>query len=136
VAAGIAGILVGRVTAPDGSSTREDTVVARATLDQIGTTTERGEADVVRAGAGVRLIVRTDRLDAGSDPLEVWLINRDGRRMVSIGLLTAGAGRTQALAIDQRLIDDGYVVVDISSEPLDGNPAHSGQSLVRGTLDT
>ena len=136
VAAAVVGILVGRATAPDASSTRGDTVVARAALDQIGTTTALGEADVVRSRTGVRLLVRTDRLDAGSDPLEVWLINRDGKRMVSIGLLTTGAGRTQAFAIDQRLIDDGYVLVDISREPLDGNPAHSGHSLVRGTLAT
>lgn len=136
VAAAVAGIVVGRVTAPDAGAGREETVVARAALDQIGTTTERGEADVVRVSGGVRLLVRTQALDAGPDPLEVWLINRDGKRMVSIGLLTAGADRTQAFAIDQRLIDDGYVVVDISREPLDGNPAHSGRSLVRGTLDT
>jgi hypothetical protein len=28
-----------------------------------------------------------------------------------------------------------YVLVDVSQEPLDGNPAHSGDSIVRGQLD-
>jgi hypothetical protein len=30
----------------------------------------------------------------------------------------------------------GYPIVDISDEPLDGNPAHSSVSIVRGTLSS
>ena len=29
-----------------------------------------------------------------------------------------------------------YPVVDVSLEPLDGNPAHSGTSVLRGTLQS
>ena len=32
------------------------------------------------------------------------------------------------------LIDQGYVVVDISKEQFDDKPAHSGDSLLRGQL--
>ncbi len=133
-AAAVIGIVVGRVTAPSAPAAPTETVVAHAALDEIDTTNVRGEADVVREGSGIRLVVRPDRLEAGPDWLEVWLINRDGKRMVSVGFLS-GAG-SQAFVIDQRLLDAGYVIVDISQEPLDGNPAHSGHSIVRGTLDT
>jgi hypothetical protein len=38
------------------------------------------------------------------------------------------------LPVSQQLIDEGYVIVDISREPFDDQPAHSGQTLVRGEL--
>ncbi len=31
---------------------------------------------------------------------------------------------------------DDYAVVDVSAEPLDGDPTHSGDSIVRGILGT
>ena len=87
---------------------------------------------MVRTDSGVTLeVATTSALDAGNGYLEVWLINRDGKRMVSIGLLDAERG---LFPISQDLLDQGYVVVDISREPFDDQPEHSGDSLVRGTL--
>ena len=63
----------------------------------------------------------------------MWLINRDLARMVSVGVLRPGEG-SQRFAIDQDLIDQGYVIVDISREGFDDKPEHSGDSLARGTL--
>ncbi len=37
-------------------------------------------------------VATTTTLDPGDGYLEVWLINRDGKRMVSVGVLDAGAG--------------------------------------------
>jgi hypothetical protein len=51
--------------------------------------------------------------------------------MVSIGVLDAETG---VFPISQDLLDQGYVVVDISREPFDEQPEHSGDSLARGTL--
>ena len=34
----------------------------------------------------------------------------------------------------QRLLDEGYVIVDVSREGFDESPEHSGDSVVRGTL--
>ena len=42
----------------------------------------------------------------------------------------------QTFAIDRDLIDQGYVIVDISREGFDTAPQHSGDSVVRGTLAT
>jgi hypothetical protein len=62
------------------------------------------------------------------------LINRDGKRMVSLGVLRADGRST--FPVTQQLIDEGYVVVDISREGFDDKPEHSGDSLVRGTLSS
>ena len=135
-AAGIAaaGLVVGLLTgrAVWDEAPPPATRVAQAELGTLDTQQRLGEAAVVRTDSGVRLEVATsDALDAGDGYLEVWLINRDGKRMVSIGVLDAETG---LFPISQDLLAQGYVVVDISREPFDDQPEHSGDSLVRGTL--
>lgn len=130
-AAGLAlGLLTGRAlwNEPPASTT----TVAQAELDTLDTRERLGEAAVVRTDSGIDLrVATTTTLDPGDGYLEVWLINRDGKRMVSVGVLDAGAG---TFPISQSLLDQGYLVVDISREPFDEEPEHSGDSLVRGTL--
>ena len=63
---------------------------------------------------------------------EVWLINQDGKRMVSLGVLDPATGGT--FQVPSNLTGQGYRIVDISLEPDDGNPEHSHDSVVRGTL--
>ncbi|GAA2491005.1 anti-sigma factor [Terrabacter carboxydivorans] len=125
----VVGLLAGRaIWSSDGSRP-----VAQVSLSTLDTRQREGEATVVRAGNGLDLRVVTDRpLDAGNGYLEVWLINADGKRMVSVGVLQPGESGT--FPITQTLIDQGYVVVDISKEQFDNNPAHSGDSLLRGHL--
>ena len=53
--------------------------------------------------------------------------------MVSIGVLPNGSSG-QDLVVPRGLIDQGYVIVDISREQLDSSPEHSGESLLRGSL--
>ncbi len=53
--------------------------------------------------------------------------------MISLGALTAGSqGRFTIPAGTDLSV---YTIVDVSVEPLDGDPAHSKESLLRGTLD-
>jgi hypothetical protein len=109
--------------------------VASTSLDTLDTGQPKGSADVVRQDDRLDLAVRTDPIDAGDGYLEVWLINEDLQRMVSIGVLRPDAPE-QTFAIAQDLIDQGYVIVDISREGFDTAPQHSGDSVVRGTLAT
>ncbi len=46
----------------------------------------------------------------------------------------SGAGDEASFPISQSLIDEGYVIVDISRERFDDAPTHSGDSLLRGHL--
>lgn len=109
--------------------------VASTSLDTLDTGQVKGSADIVRLDGRLDLAVRTEPIDPRDGYLEVWLINKDLERMVSIGVLRPDAPE-QTFAIDQALIDQGYVIVDISREGFDAAPQHSGDSVVRGTLAT
>lgn len=131
-AAGIAvGLLAGRAIWLE--PTDPTTTVSQVALDTLDTKQPLGRAAVLRTSSGVELEVdTTTRLDAGSGYLEVWLINRDGKRMVSVGVLRGEGAAT--FPISQVLLDQGYVVVDVSREQFDDKPTHSGESLARGQL--
>jgi hypothetical protein len=86
-----------------------------------------------------KLRLSTTGLPAPGDGFyEVWLIDPSSLstpqsvRMATVGTLgtRSSADFTLPPAIDLKR----YSVVDISSEPVDGNAAHSGHSLLRGEL--
>jgi len=108
------------------------TTLASVALDTLDTKAQLGEASLVRLGGVVDLTVQTQPLDPGSGYLEVWLINSDGKRMVSVGVLDPSGRATFPISAD--LLTRGYVIVDISREGYDARPEHSGDSLARGTL--
>jgi hypothetical protein len=128
----VVGLLAGRaIWSPDNGGQVAE--VAQVPLSTLDTKQSEGEATLVRAADGLDLHVVTARpLDAGNGYLEVWLINADGKRMVSVGVLQPGESGT--FPVTQDLIDEGYVIVDISKEQFDDKPAHSGDSLLRGQL--
>ena len=137
--AAAAGLVVGSVGArllDEADPEPTAVTVASTTLDTLDTQQARGTADVVTHDGQVDLAVRTDPLDQPDDGyLEVWLINEDLKRMVSVGVLRPGTA-DQTFAIPQELLDEGYVIVDISREGFDDAPEHSGDSVVRGSLAT
>lgn len=109
------------------------TVVAAADLepfpDHPGAS---GVADVEVARDGSRtLIVTLDGGDAGDGYREVWLIRNDAAALISLGVLEGADG---TFVIPENVDLDEYSIVDISVEPVDGDPAHSGDSIVRGQL--
>ena len=63
---------------------------------------------------------------------EVWLLAPDASSMIALGTLGPDERAVLPLPAGVSLAD--YPVVDISAEPYDGNPAHSTDSVVRGTL--
>ena len=135
--AAAAGLVVGAVGARlvAGEEAPAPVTVMSTSLDTLDTRQVKGTADVVREDGRLDLAVSTQPIDAGNGYLEVWLINKDLKRMVSVGVLQPGES-AQSFAIPQALLDQGYVIVDISREGFDGAPQHSGDSLVRGTLAT
>ncbi len=135
--AAAAGLVLGVVGARalDAQQSPPATTIASTTLDTLDTRQVRGSADVVKQDGRLDLQVTTQPMDAAGGYLEVWLINKDLKRMVSLGVLDPGT-KNQPFVIPQDLLDQGYVIVDISREGLDGSPQHSGDSLMRGTLAT
>jgi hypothetical protein len=108
------------------------TVTAQATLAPLedAPPSARGDAEVL-AGDELRVDVANLPLTAGY--YEVWLLNPDEPgKMQSLGSL--GDKARVVLPIPPGTDLNTYRLVDVSAEAHDGNSAHSGDSLLRGTL--
>jgi anti-sigma-K factor RskA len=133
-AAALVVVLVGIVVTRDGGDDGE-TVVASARLeplpDEPTGSARPVEARVVETADGRRLdLSLPDGLPAPAGFYEVWLIDPDVEGMVSLG--PARSDGTYAVPSD--LDVTAFPIVDVSVEPPDGNPTHSGVSVLRGTL--
>ena len=138
VAAGIAGLLGGLAggiwwqTAQQQAP--EPVLLAEARLDPYPGWDATGRASVKRTADGHReVVLDVSGVNGDTDLREVWLIKADASGLISIGLLDGESGRF--------LIPDGvdlsqYPLVDVSAEPDDGDPQHSGDSILRGELRT
>lgn len=125
-ALGIAGTLAAEnlLTAGPGPA------VASAALDPLPGWSETGTASVHEVDG--RRVLTVEVPGAAEDAYrEVWLIDTEVQRLVSVGILTGEQGTFE---LPDGLDIDEYPIVDVSREPLDGDPAHSGDSIVRGQL--
>ena len=106
-------------------------VVAAATLDPLDADESSGRAEV-RERDGVRsLEVDLDAPSLGEGYYEVWLLRPDVTGLVPLGVVHQG---TNVVPLPDGLDLGAYPVVDVSIEPLDGDPEHSGVSVARGSL--
>jgi hypothetical protein len=122
------GFLVDRFVQPT------ETVIERAQLQALPAWPgARGEAWVERDGSGDRFLeVRVDSTSPDPGYRQVWLIDRKVKAMASMGFLNNGVGRFN---IPDDLDLNQFPIVDVSAEPAnDAEPAHSGDSIVRGQL--
>ena len=91
-----------------------------------------GSAEIDESRDGTRtLTVTLQGASSSADYREVWLIRNDGGALISLGVLDGSKG---SFAIPAGVDLSEYDLVDISFEPVDGDPAHSGDSIVRGQL--
>lgn len=118
-----------------GSREPQVEVVAAADLDLLGDS--RGVvAELIEVDDHFEIRVDTAGLsdpavDSGDGYLEVWMLAPDVSGLISLGPVRDDG---------QYRLPDGFdpdemPVVDISLEHFDGDPTHSGNSLVRGQLD-
>ncbi len=125
VGASVTALLVGR---PSGG-----TVLAATRLAPLPDHSGGGEAVLSRRSGSEVLTV--DVTGLATDPstfYEVWLLAPDASRLVALGML--GPSERGTFVLPPGLDVHAYPVVDVSAEPRDGNPAHSSDSVVRGTL--
>ncbi|MGC5013098.1 anti-sigma factor domain-containing protein [Streptosporangium sp. DT93] len=125
--AGIGGTLLFQ-----GLTSDRDTVVSQTVLAALPGKQGDGVAELRTGADGDRLRVRLSGLPAPDGFYEVWLLDRAAKRMISLGTLDPSGQASYSLPADVRTAD--YPVVDVSREPLDGNPGHSSDSFLRGTL--
>ena len=129
----VAGIAIGAAAAGlFGTRAAPETIVATAALDAFPGWSATGSAQLEEDGGGVRsLVVDLDAEVPATDVREVWLIRSDASGLVSLGLLEGASGR---FVVPDGIDLDEFTLVDVSAEPVDGDPAHSGDSIVRGEL--
>ncbi|MGC5170963.1 anti-sigma factor [Microbacterium sp. DT81.1] len=109
------------------------TEIAQAELNPFPDHPDAVGAAVVEEERDGELLVRVT-VDSAATPdtyREVWLINSDATALISLGVLDGTEG-TFPIPSGVDLRD--YVLVDVSQEPIDGDPQHSGDSIVRGEL--
>lgn len=134
VAAAVVGAAVGAGTVAvlqgdgdDGAS------LAAVALDPLENADASGSARVVERDDGTRVLeLELEAPDLDDAYYEVWLLRPDVSGLVPVGTTQAG---TSQFEIPDDLDLGQFPVVDVSIEPLDGDPEHSGDSVVRGVLD-
>lgn len=105
---------------------------ARVPLTALGAVDARGEVVLTDSADTRSLTVDTRGLPDADGFYEVWLVDLDAGRLVALGTLDeAGRGR---LTVPDGVDLSDYPEVDISLEPHDGDPGHSGDSVLRGPL--
>ncbi len=112
--------------------TPKSEVIASIPLEPLPSYSDEGTATVDLLPDGERELVITSSSSDAEGYREVWLISPDITSMVSLGEMDGTEAR---LKIPDGLDLSAYPIVDISDEPLDGNPEHSGKSILRGQLE-
>jgi hypothetical protein len=107
-------------------------VLASTVLEPLTGAEGPGEARLIESDGGRQLDVSFDGALPAADGgyYEVWLIDRQVDGMVSLGPVRADGTYDVPAGVDV----EEFPVVDVSAEPADGNPTHSGTSVLRGTL--
>jgi hypothetical protein len=133
VAAALVGAVVGAGAVVLLQRADQGTTVAQATLDALEGQDGSGRAEVVERD-GQRLLELQLSAPALEDAYyEVWLLQPTVEGLVPLGVTQPGRATFE---IPAGLDLQQYPLVDVSIEPLDGDPAHSGDSVVRGELST
>jgi len=87
-------------------------------------------AQAAMAGGRMQLRVHGLRPTARADFYEVWLLRSPGD-LVSLGTFRVGQGGTASVTLPLTVDPKRFPVLDVSVEPVDGNPAHSSRSVLR-----
>lgn len=128
---GVAGTLV--ISQWEDSDTPPPTAtVSTAELVPLPGWDEAGEARIQEVDGRLRLHVEVSG-DVPDGYREVWLLDEEVSQLVSVGMLVGEEG---TFDLPDGLDLAELAVVDVSHEPFDGDPNHSGESIVRGQLDS
>ncbi|MEO8264395.1 MAG: anti-sigma factor [Ilumatobacteraceae bacterium] len=105
-----------------------ETALSNEGLSPLGSASS-GKAEIIRRGTSYVLHLDVSRVP--SEPasyVEVWLIDRQVKGMISLGPYHGNGDYVIPSGVDPAK----FPIVDVSIEPSDGVPTHSGVSIVRG----
>ena len=129
--------LVGALVAGFGSDGTSAELVATASLSGAGLDPggdSTGSAELLEGSDGWQVAIQVaDLPDLPSGSYyEAWLLGSQPGQVQSLGALRGD----ERFAVPDGVAIDDYPLVDVSIEPVDGNPGHSSKSVLRGELQT
>ena len=108
------------------------TTVAAGPVRGIAPATVSGSAEVLEQSGSRRLHLEVAELPEDPDAyVQAWLFDPTTNEMVAIGVMDTD---DESFAVPASIDLSVFSSVDLSLEPVDGNPSHSATSLARGTL--
>ena len=132
--AAAAALIVGAVLTWNAASPRlGEHLLASAELEALPQWTDStGSAELAQTASGERVLrVSLETGATGDGVREVWLLTEAVDGLISLGLLEGSEGE---FVVPDSVDLERFSIVDVSLEPLDGDPTHSGDSIVRGPL--
>lgn len=130
-AAVVLGLVIGGgllLSERDGDNVVASTVLTNEGLSPLGAESS-GNAEIIRRGDSYWLHLDLSNVpDEPTSYVEVWLIDRQVEGMISLGPFHGDGDYVIPSGVDPA----EYPIVDVSIEPADGVPTHSGVSIVRG----
>jgi Anti-sigma-K factor rskA len=109
------------------SASDDVTVLASTELERLGDTGQ-GSAEIVDRNGALQLRLVASDVEPSDGFTEVWLINPDVTELISLGPIRSDGDYDLPAGLDPA----AFPIVDVSFEPFDGNPQHSGDSVLRG----
>lgn len=105
-----------------------------AEVELVGLSSTVGDALATVSSVDGRTMLRIDARDlpdVADGYAQVWMLDETLERYVSVGILDA---ETTELWLPRTLDLTAYPMIEVSQEPFDGDPAHSGRTLWRGQV--
>jgi hypothetical protein len=135
VALVVGGAAVWQALRPAADRPAPDRLVASASLEPFPAwPTAAGSATLEQHPDGSRSVTVTlDAPPAEGGFREAWLITSDASALVSLGVLRETTG---TFDVPEGVDTAQFDLVDVSAEADDGDAAHSGDSIVRGRLES
>ncbi|MDN4646471.1 anti-sigma factor [Arthrobacter sp. PsM3] len=113
-------------------STPASIILAQTSLTPLPAHTGSGDAQVQELPDGTRQLTIRLSNENISGFRGVWVGSADLSKMVSLGVLANDSG---VFTIPAGIDLAQYPIVDVSDQPYNGDPAHSADSIARGTLN-
>lgn len=113
------------------NTSTDASLVASAPLERLQGESAQGSAELRDQDGTLQLQVDASGIDTADGFIEVWMIDTDVNGMVSLGPLRPDGTYDLPIGLDA----EAFPIVDLSFENFDGNPAHGGDSVLRGQLE-
>ena len=105
--------------------------VGRLALQPVGDLDPGASGNIAVSDDGVSVRVTGLRPTDGDQFYELWLLGAD-KRLIGLGSFQVGEDGAATLKLPLPVSPDSFQFFDLSLEPGDGDPGHSGVSVLRG----